>query len=69
MSRPPRNFLLWIAWKVVAFLANKEKVQNAVEEIRGRFGKAAVTYASLLGDLKMPTDGRDKVKMPGLMYQ
>lgn len=47
----------------------KEKVQDAVEEIRGRFGKAAVTYASLLGDLKMPTDGRDKVKMPGIMYQ
>ena len=47
----------------------KEKVQDAVEEIRGRCGKAAVTYASLLGDLKMPTDGRDKVKMPGIMYQ
>ena len=47
----------------------KEKVQDAVEEIRSRFGKAAVTYASLLGDLKMPTDGRDKVKMPGIMYQ
>ena len=47
----------------------KERVQDAVEEIRGRFGKAAVTYASLLGDLKMPTDGRDKVKMPGIMYQ
>ena len=47
----------------------KEKVQDAVEEIRGRFGKAAVTYASLLGDLKMPADGRDKVIMPGIMYQ
>ena len=46
-----------------------EKVQDAVEEIRGRFGKSAITYACLMGDLKMPTDGRDKVKMPGLMYQ
>ena len=45
-----------------------EKVQDAVEEIRGRFGKSAITYACLMGDLKMPTDGRDKVKMPGLMY-
>lgn len=45
-----------------------EKVQNAVEEIRGR-GKSAISYACLMGDLKMPTDGRDKVKMPGLMYQ
>ena len=47
----------------------KEKVQDAVEEIRGRFGKSAITYACLMGDLKMPTDGRDKVKMPGIMYQ
>lgn len=46
-----------------------EKVQDAVEEIRGRFGKSAISYACLMGDLKMPTDGRDKVKMPGLMYQ
>ena len=47
----------------------KEKVQDAVEEIRDRFGKSAITYASLLGDLKMPADGREKVKMPGPMYQ
>ena len=44
-----------------------EKVQDAVEEIRGRFGKSAISYACLMGDLKMPTDGRDKVKMPGLI--
>ena len=46
-----------------------EKVQDVVEEIRGRFGKSAITYACLMGDLKMTMDGRDKVKMPGLMYQ
>ena len=46
-----------------------EKVQDAVEEIRGRFGKSAISYACFIGDLKMPTDGRDKVKMPRLMYQ
>ena len=44
-----------------------EKVQDAVEEIRGRFGKSAISYACLMGDLKTPKDGRDKVKMPGLI--
>ncbi len=46
-----------------------EKVQEAIEEIRDRFGKDAITYAALLGDLKMPNDGRDTVKMPGMMYR
>ena len=46
----------------------RESVEDAVESIRSRFGKKAITYATLLGDLKMPIDGRDKVRMPGLMY-
>lgn len=46
----------------------RAKLQDAVEEVRGRFGKRALTYASLLGDKKMPDDGRDLVRMPGLMY-
>ncbi len=47
----------------------REKLENTVEEIRSRFGKRSVTYAVLLGNLKMPGDGREKVRMPGLMYQ
>lgn len=47
----------------------RERIEDAVESIRARFGKRAITYAALLGDLKMPCDGRDSVKMPGLMYQ
>jgi len=47
----------------------QERLQDAIEEIRGRFGKRAITNAILLGDLKMPDDGRDTVKMPGLMYR
>lgn len=50
-------------------LARKERLQDTVEELRGRFGKHALTYGSLLGDLKMPDDGRHQVKMPGLMFQ
>ena len=47
----------------------RECVEDAVERIRSRFGKKALTYAALLGNLKMPPDGRDTVKMPGLMYR
>lgn len=46
-----------------------ERAQDAIEEIRGRFGKRAIFSASALFGLKMPDDGRDTVKMPGLMYQ
>ena len=43
-------------------------LENTIEELRSRFGKQSVTYATLLHDLKMPDDGRDAVKMPGIMY-
>ena len=44
-------------------------LEDAIEEVRRRYGKRALSYAILMGDLKMPDDGRDAVKMPGLMYQ
>ena len=50
-------------------LERRERLQNAVEAVRERYGKKALTYAVLMGDLKMPGDGRELVKMPGLMYQ
>lgn len=50
-------------------MERRERLEDTVEELRGRFGKHALTYGSLLGDLKMPDDGRHQVKMPGLMYQ
>ena len=50
-------------------LTRREKLEDAIEELRGRFGKNAITYGILLGDLKMPDDGRHSVKMPGMMYQ
>lgn len=52
-----------------AKLARRERLEDMVEEIRSRFGKQAITYGILMGDLKMPDDGRDSVKIPGLMYQ
>ena len=44
-------------------------LEDAVEDIRKRFGKRAISYAVLMGDLKIPDDGRQLVTMPGLMYQ
>jgi len=52
-----------------AKLERRERLEDMVEEIRSRFGKHAITYGILMGDLKMPDDGRHSVKMPGLMYQ
>lgn len=46
----------------------RERLEDTIENLRSRFGKTAITYATLLGDLKMPGDGRDKVRMPGMMY-
>jgi len=45
-----------------------DKAEGAVEEARSRFGKQAVFPASLLLEKKIPHDGRDLVKMPGIMY-
>ena len=43
-------------------------LEDTIEDLRSRYGKRSITYATLLHDLKMPDDGRDIVKMPGLMY-
>lgn len=47
----------------------REKLEDAVEEVRRRYGKRALTYGCLLGDLKMPGDGRELVQMPGVMFE
>jgi DNA polymerase-4 len=48
-------------------LDRQERIDTAVESIRRRFGKRAVYSAALMGDLKMPNDGREIVVMPGVM--
>ena len=47
----------------------REKLEDAVEEVRRRYGKKSLTYAVLMGNLKIPDDGRDIVRMPSPMYQ
>lgn len=49
--------------------ARRDKLETAVEDIRRRYGKRAIYSAILMGDLKMPGDGRELVRMPGMMYQ
>ena len=46
----------------------REKLEDAVEDVRRRYGKRSLTYAVLMGDLKIPDDGRDIVRMPSPMY-
>ena len=47
----------------------RERVEDAVEEIRARFGNHAIYSACLMGDLKMPGPGVHEVNMPGIMFQ
>lgn len=37
----------------------REKAENAAYEIEKRFGRNALTYASLMGDIKLPKTGKD----------
>lgn len=46
-----------------------DRLETSVEDIRRRFGKRAITAATLLGDLKMPGRGAHEVVMPGMMYR
>lgn len=39
-------------------------LESAIYFIRKRYGKDAITYANLFGDIKMPNDGREMVIMP-----
>lgn len=40
------------------------KLESAIYSIRKKYGNDSITYASLLGDIKMPDDGREMVIMP-----
>lgn len=53
----------------ISYMDRLNKLDLAIEEIRKRFGKRAIFSACLMGDLKMPGDGRCSVVMPGMMYK
>lgn len=46
----------------------RQKLEDSIDVIRGRFGKNAVVNASLLTNLPIPDDGRDLVSMPNIMF-
>ena len=48
--------------------ARRSKLDLCIDRIRGRFGDHSILSASLLKDMPMPEDGRELVRMPGLMY-
>jgi DNA polymerase-4 len=47
----------------------REKIEDAIESIRDRFGNQAIYSACLMGNLKMPGLGIHEVNMPGIMFQ
>lgn len=46
----------------------RQKLDDCIDAIRGRFGNQAIIPATLLGDLHMPKDDRHLVHMPSMMY-
>ena len=47
----------------------RKAFDDAIDEIRRRFGYGSIRSASLLGDLKMAADKCETVTMPGIMYK
>ena len=47
-----------------AAIEKRDKVETAMESIRERYGKTAITYACLMGDLKMPKTKDVELIMP-----
>lgn len=45
-----------------------EKIECAIDKIRNRYGKTSITFASLIGDLKMPETRNSEIIMPSPMF-
>lgn len=50
-------------------LDKQQRLDDAVEEIRRRFGKNAVIPAALMGDLKIPVTSTHDLILPGAIYK
>lgn len=67
--RPKNEVVQMTLFTDVAKMQRREKLDDAIEEIRRRFGKKAIYSAALMGDLKMPGQKSAEVIMPGIMYR
>ena len=67
--RPKNEVVQMTLCTDVAKMQRREKLDDAIEEIRRRFGKKAIYSAALMGDLKMPGQKSAEVIMPGIMYR
>jgi hypothetical protein len=47
----------------------RKSLDDAIDEIRRRFGYSAIRPASLMGAMLLATDKCETVQMPGLMYR
>ena len=52
-----------------AVRAKRQALDDAVDEIRRRFGYGSIRAASLIGNLSMAQDKCETVMMPAVMYQ
>ena len=46
----------------------RDRLEDAVDKIRGRFGSSAIYPAALMGELRLPGTDLHEVVMPGMMY-
>lgn len=47
----------------------RRALENAVDDLRGRFGYRTICAASLMGDNTLAQDKCETVLMPGMMYK
>jgi len=47
----------------------QQQLDDCIDRLRSRFGKGSIVAASLYGDLHMPGDKRELVRMPSPMYR
>lgn len=53
----------------VEWCKRRRALENAVDDLRGRFGYRTICAASLMGENTLAQDKCETVLMPGIMYK